>query len=148
MLAGVRYRVDSGWAWIVCFASFFVQCLVFGTIQSFGTLFISLLNDFKSGESATGKLWDLLHIILGGLILVIAEKISRRSFCSELSIINLHFRNLLLFSSYRISIFYEPTFKLESWEPFDGESGELKGPWKRKCYVLKSTRTCLRYRLC
>lgn len=55
MLAGVRYQVDSGWAWVVCFASFFVQCVVFGTIQSFGTLFISLLNDFKSGESATGK---------------------------------------------------------------------------------------------
>ena len=39
----------------MCFASFFVQCVIFGTIQSFGTLFISLLNDFKSGESATGK---------------------------------------------------------------------------------------------
>lgn len=47
--------MDSGWAWVVCLASFFVQCVVFGTIQSFGTLFISLLNDFKSGESATGK---------------------------------------------------------------------------------------------
>ena len=50
-----RYQVDAGWAWVVCFASFFVQCVIFGTIQSFGTLFISLLNDFNSRESATGK---------------------------------------------------------------------------------------------
>ena len=57
--------MDSGWAWVVCVASFFVQCVVFGTIQSFGTLFISLLNDFKSGESATGKLRVLSHITLG-----------------------------------------------------------------------------------
>lgn len=54
--------MDSGWAWVVCFASFFVQCVIFGTIQSFGTLFISLLNDFKSGESATGKLFVSMHI--------------------------------------------------------------------------------------
>lgn len=56
--------MDSGWAWVVCFASFFVQCVVFGTIQSFGTLFISLLNDFNSGESATGTLFVSMHIIL------------------------------------------------------------------------------------
>ena len=51
-----RYQVDAGWAWVVCVASFFVQGVIFGTIQSFGTLFIALLNDFKSGESATGEL--------------------------------------------------------------------------------------------
>lgn len=50
-----RYQVDAGWAWVVCFASFFVHSVLFGTIQSFGTLFISLLNDFQAGESATGK---------------------------------------------------------------------------------------------
>lgn len=65
MPAGVRrfwrYQVDCGWAWVVCFASFFVQCVIFGTIQSFGTLFISLLNDFKSGESATGKRCVSMH---------------------------------------------------------------------------------------
>ncbi|KAJ7374169.1 hypothetical protein OS493_009511 [Desmophyllum pertusum] len=63
MPAGVRrfwrYQVDCGWAWVVCFASFFVQCVIFGTIQSFGTLFISLLNDFKSGESATAWVGSL-----------------------------------------------------------------------------------------
>ena len=47
--------MDAGWAWVVCFASFFVHSVLFGTIQSFGTLFISLLNDFQAGESATGK---------------------------------------------------------------------------------------------
>ena len=56
-----RYQVDAGWAWVVCFASFFAHSVLFGTIQSFGTLFISLLNEFKSGESATGK-----HIISYG----------------------------------------------------------------------------------
>lgn len=50
-----RYQVDAGWAWVVCFASFFAHSVLFGTIQSFGTLFISLLNEFKSGESATGR---------------------------------------------------------------------------------------------
>ena len=50
-----HYQVDGGWAWVVCFASFFNHSVIFGTIQSFGTLFISLLNEFNAGESATGK---------------------------------------------------------------------------------------------
>lgn len=84
MLAGARrfcrYQVDSGWAWVVCIASFFVQAVIFGTIQSFGTLFISLLNDFKSGESATGKLFVRIHYLCFSTDLVFIPNFLDQSF--------------------------------------------------------------------
>lgn len=50
-----RHEVDGGWAWIVVSASFIIQMILFGIIQSYGTMFVALLNDFKSGEYETGK---------------------------------------------------------------------------------------------
>lgn len=51
----LRHEVDGGWAWIVCAASFVIQFIVFGTIQSYGIIFVALLDEFKSGEYETGK---------------------------------------------------------------------------------------------
>ncbi|EDO32800.1 predicted protein, partial [Nematostella vectensis] len=45
--------MDAGWAWVVCAASFFIQFIVFGTIQSFGIIFVSLLNEFQASEYET-----------------------------------------------------------------------------------------------
>lgn len=51
----LRHEVDGGWAWVVVAASFMIQTILFGIIQSYGTMFVALLDEFKSGEYETGK---------------------------------------------------------------------------------------------
>ena len=63
----IRLTVDGGWAWLVCAACFSIQFVVFGVIQSYGTIFIALLKEFKSGESETGKYLRLDRAITYGL---------------------------------------------------------------------------------
>ena len=47
-------RVDSGWAWIVCFASFMLQFLTYGLSNAYATMFVAFLQEFKQGEAKTG----------------------------------------------------------------------------------------------
>ena len=51
----LKPAVDSRYSWAVCISSFILQFFVFGVNNSFGTLFLELLKDFKQSESATGK---------------------------------------------------------------------------------------------
>ena len=51
----IKPAVDSRYSWAVCVSSFILQFFVFGLNNSFGTLFLELLKDFKRSESATGK---------------------------------------------------------------------------------------------
>lgn len=52
----IKPAVDSKYSWAVCASSFILQFVIFGVNNSFGTLFLELLKDFKRSESATGKL--------------------------------------------------------------------------------------------
>jgi len=53
----LRHEVDGGWAWVVVAASFTIQMILFGITQSYGTMFVALLNDLKSGEYETGNIF-------------------------------------------------------------------------------------------
>ena len=49
-----RSEVDAGWAWVVAVASFALQFILIGSIQAFGIMYGSLMDEFKAGEAATG----------------------------------------------------------------------------------------------
>lgn len=42
---------DGGWGWIVCLASFWTNGTLFGTLNTFGILFVSILEEFKEEGS-------------------------------------------------------------------------------------------------
>jgi hypothetical protein len=48
---------DSLWSWVVCTSSFFIQFLVCGVHNSFGTFFVALLNKFGRSEAETGEFY-------------------------------------------------------------------------------------------
>ena len=41
---------DGGWGWVVCFASFWTYGTIFGILHNFGTLYVTLLEEFDTGE--------------------------------------------------------------------------------------------------
>ena len=54
---------DSGWAWLVCLSSFLVMFVVPGLLNSFGVLFVALLQEFRRSEAETGELCPIEHFL-------------------------------------------------------------------------------------
>ena len=48
-------KPDGGYGWIVCCGTFIVNFVVFGIHNSFGVVYVNLLDDLKLGEMQTGK---------------------------------------------------------------------------------------------
>lgn len=38
---------EGGWGWVVCFASFWTNGTIFGILNLFGVLFVSIIDEFK-----------------------------------------------------------------------------------------------------
>ena len=51
----VDLKPDGGYGWIVCCGTFMVNFVVFGIHNSFGVVYVNLLDDLKLGEIQTGK---------------------------------------------------------------------------------------------
>ena len=49
-----KFKADGGYGWIVCCGTFIVNFVVFGIHNSFGVLYVSLLDDLNLGEMQTG----------------------------------------------------------------------------------------------
>lgn len=41
---------DGGWGWLVVLASFWTNGTLFGTLNSFGILYVKLLDEFQTGD--------------------------------------------------------------------------------------------------
>lgn len=48
-------KPDGGYGWIVCCGTFIVNFVVFGIHNSFGVVYVNLLDDLDLGEMQTGK---------------------------------------------------------------------------------------------
>lgn len=48
-------KPDGGYGWVVCCGTFIVNFVVFGIHNSFGVVYVNLLDDLKLGEMQTGK---------------------------------------------------------------------------------------------
>ena len=48
-------KPNGGYGWIVCFGTFIVNFVVFGIHNSFGVVYVNLLDDLELGEMQTGK---------------------------------------------------------------------------------------------
>ena len=48
-------KPDGGYGWIVCCGTFIVNFVVFGIHNSFGVVYVKLLDDLELGEMQTGK---------------------------------------------------------------------------------------------
>lgn len=46
---------DGGYGWIVCSGTFIVNFVVFGIHNSFGVVYVKLLDDLELGEMQAGK---------------------------------------------------------------------------------------------
>ena len=53
---------DGGYGWFVCCGTFIVNFVVFGIHNSFGVVYVRLLDDLKLGAVQTGKFNDTLGI--------------------------------------------------------------------------------------
>lgn len=51
----IDLKPDGGYGWIVCCGTFMVNFVVFGIHNSFGVVYVNLLDDLKLGEIQTGK---------------------------------------------------------------------------------------------
>ena len=49
-------EVDKGYAWVICFASFLMQFIVYGQMRVFGLLYVAFLNIFESSALETALL--------------------------------------------------------------------------------------------
>lgn len=56
---GRSLKPNGGYGWIVCCGTFIVNFVVFGIHNSFGVVYVSLLDDLKLGEMETGELYML-----------------------------------------------------------------------------------------
>ncbi len=41
---------DGGWGWVVCIASFWTNGTVFGILNTFGILYVKMLDEFDNGD--------------------------------------------------------------------------------------------------
>ena len=48
-------KPDGGYGWIVCCGTFIVNFVVFGIHNSFGVVYVNLLDDLQLGQMQTGK---------------------------------------------------------------------------------------------
>lgn len=51
----IDLKPDGGYGWIVCCGTFMVNFVVFGIHNSFGVVYVNLLDDLKLGEIQTGE---------------------------------------------------------------------------------------------
>ncbi len=49
-------KMDSFYSWVVCFVVFLNGVVVIGFYNSFGSIFLALIAEFKATESSAGKL--------------------------------------------------------------------------------------------
>ena len=42
---------EGGWGWVVCFASFWTNGTLFGILNTFGILYVKILEEFKDPDS-------------------------------------------------------------------------------------------------
>ena len=54
-LRGKSTSRDGGYGWIVCCGTFIVNFVVFGIHNSFGVVYVNLLDELKLGAMQTGK---------------------------------------------------------------------------------------------
>ena len=54
-LTGKSTGRDGGYGWIVCFGAFIVNFVLFGIHNSFGVVYVNLLDELKLGAMQTGK---------------------------------------------------------------------------------------------
>ena len=55
-------KLDGGYGWFVCCGTFIVNFVVFGIHNSFGVVYVSLLDDLNLGAVQTGKFNDTLRV--------------------------------------------------------------------------------------
>lgn len=41
---------DGGWGWVVCLVSFWTNGIIFGILNTFGILYVRILDEFDNGE--------------------------------------------------------------------------------------------------
>ncbi|XP_071086215.1 monocarboxylate transporter 14-like [Haliotis cracherodii] len=73
---------DTGWAWVCVMGSFYVHFIVFGLMQSFGVIYVELLDQFKSSRSETawiGSLLSGLVLLLGPVGVVVLGLLGTRA---------------------------------------------------------------------
>ena len=54
-LRGKSTSRDGGYGWVVCCGTFIVNFVVFGIHNSFGVVYVNLLDDLQLGEMQTGE---------------------------------------------------------------------------------------------
>ena len=43
---------EGGWGWVVCFASFWTNGTVFGTLNTFGVIYVEMMKEFENSDDA------------------------------------------------------------------------------------------------
>ncbi|XP_048246380.1 monocarboxylate transporter 14-like [Haliotis rufescens] len=72
---------DTGWAWVCVLGSFYIHFIVFGLMQSFGVIYVELLDQFKSSRGETawiGSLLSGLLLLLGPLDVIVLGLLGTR----------------------------------------------------------------------
>ncbi|XP_046341534.2 monocarboxylate transporter 14-like [Haliotis rufescens] len=73
---------DTGWAWVCVLGSFYIHFIVFGLMQSFGVIYVELLDQFKSSRGETawiGSLLSGLLLLLGPLDVIVLGLLGTRA---------------------------------------------------------------------
>ncbi|XP_048246512.1 monocarboxylate transporter 14-like isoform X3 [Haliotis rufescens] len=73
---------DTGWAWVCVLGSFYIHFIVFGLMQSFGVIYVELLDQFKSSRGETawiGSLLSGLVLLLGPVGVVVLGLLGTRA---------------------------------------------------------------------
>lgn len=61
-------KPEGGYGWIVCCGTFIVNFVVFGIHNSFGVVYVNLLDDLQLGEMQTGKRSGRCGLIFPSLV--------------------------------------------------------------------------------
>ncbi|XP_064594828.1 monocarboxylate transporter 12-like [Liolophura sinensis] len=73
--------IDGGWAWVICFASFFANFLLDGVLFAFGVIILELLDYFEDSKSKTALVGSVLlgfSIAMGPVVSLLLEFFSCR----------------------------------------------------------------------
>ncbi|XP_046558269.1 monocarboxylate transporter 14-like [Haliotis rubra] len=72
---------DAGWAWVCVVGSFYIHFIVIGLMQSFGVIYVELLDQFNSSRGETawiGSLLSGLVLLLGPVGVVVLDLLGTR----------------------------------------------------------------------
>jgi len=50
---------DGGWGWVVVFASFMMNCIIWGILNTSGIIYVELLEDLQTGKGETAWISSL-----------------------------------------------------------------------------------------